>query len=212
MEKRRRIWKNCKRKYSFSSRAMTTRSARRCSPDILTAMTRSHGAHASRRLSMSIARAIWCWKSIRSVSWRPPILPLARLESLVDFHLVVAGEAVGFIGHADDSHQLGQHRIGHPRLARRGRMRRDAVRALITGADGEVDHLLGDGIERARRHHLFDAMPGPPQCGRIARQRLPEVVDPIRAARPHDVVINSPDFRTRVLVFDESQCRHVLFT
>src|SRR6266850_5098357 len=89
-------------------------------------------------------------------------------------------------------------------------MRGDAVWALIAGADGEVDHLLSDGIQCAWRHHFLHALPGPPQRRRIVRERLPEVIDPIRIASPHDVVIDSADFESRVPILNQTECRHVV--
>ena len=40
------------------------------------------------------------------------------------------------------------------------------------------------------------------------RQRLPEIVDPIRLPGGHDVVIHRPDFRGGLPVFDQSKSRH----
>src|SRR5580692_1245191 len=87
----------------------------------------------------------WCW----------------RLETLVDFHLVAAGQAIGLIGHPHHGHQLGEHSVAHSGLARAGGVRGDAIPALISRAYREVNHLLGDGVERARRHDLLDALPRP---------------------------------------------------
>src|ERR1019366_1109599 len=62
-----------------------------------------------------------------------------RLEGLVDFDLVSAGQAVGFIRHADHGHEFGEHGVRHARLARRGGVRGDAIGALVGGAYGHVD-------------------------------------------------------------------------
>jgi hypothetical protein len=40
------------------------------------------------------------------------------------------------------------------------------------------------------------------------RQSFPEVIDPVRLARGHDVVIDGADLRTGVLVFDETERGH----
>ena len=44
--------------------------------------------------------------------------------------------------------------------------------------------------------------------GGIVRQRFPEIVDPVRLAGGHDVVIDGPHFRAGVGVFDESESCH----
>src|SRR3954447_16871256 len=95
------------------------------------------GVSASPRPSTWTPKATWCWKSIRSAR-------SARLEGVVDLYLVSAGEPVRFVGHSDHGHQLGQHGVRHAGLSRRGGVRGNAVRALIAGADGEIQHLFGD--------------------------------------------------------------------
>src|SRR5258708_5835453 len=119
------------------------------------------------RPSTSTRKATWCWRWIKWASSR-------RLESLVDLDLVAGGVAIGFIRHADHPHQLSEHAVAHPRLARGGGMGSDAVSALVADADGDVDHLLGQCVQRARRHDLLDAEPGAAQRGRIVGDRLPK--------------------------------------
>jgi len=86
--------------------------------------------------------------------------------------------------------------------ARGGGVRRDAVAALVRHADGDVDHLLGQRIERARSHDLLDRFPGALQRDRIVGQHLSEIVDPVGLARRHDVVVNGAHLGTGVCVFD----------
>src|SRR5712691_12310451 len=126
----------------------------------------------------------------------------SRPEPLVDFHLVPARQAIGLIRHPDYCHQLGELLIGHAGLARRGGVGGDAVAALVAGADSDVHHLLGQRVERARRHHLFHGFPCAPQRYRIVRQSLPEIVDPICVASGHDVVINRAHVPRSVSIFN----------
>src|ERR1700733_5714651 len=83
-----------------------------------------------------------------------------RLEALVDFHLIAAGQAVALVGHPHYGHEFSEHGLAHTRLARARGMGGDAVAALLEGAHGQVDHLLGKGIKHARRHDLLDTLPG----------------------------------------------------
>ncbi len=87
-------------------------------------------------------------------------------------------------------------------------MRGDAVVAVVGDADGDVDEFFGEGIERAGRHDVLETFPGAfEQCG-IVSDGLPEIIDPVDFAGGHDVVVNGADFGSRVLVFDEWECRH----
>src|SRR5437762_83012 len=83
-----------------------------------------------------------------------------------------------------------------------------AAGAAIAGADREVDQLLGQRVERARRHHLLEAQPGAPQSRRVVCQRLPEIVDPVGAAGRHDVVIDGADLGVRFIILDQPHHRH----
>src|SRR5712664_1905455 len=65
-----------------------------------------------------------------------------KLELLVDLDLIPGDQLVGFVGHTNDRLQLVEHRVGHPLLARRRRMRGDAVRAIVGDADRDVQQLL----------------------------------------------------------------------
>src|SRR6266536_505045 len=131
-----------------------------------------------------------------------------RLEALVDFDLVAGDKLVGFIGHANDGLKLLEHGPGHAFAESGSGVRGDAVSAVVGDADGDVDHFLGEWIERARRHDLLDAFPGALEQGGIVRDGLPKIIDPIGFARNHDVVVNRAHFRAGVLVFDESECGH----
>ena len=132
------------------------------------------------------------------------------LELFVDFDLISGDKLVGFVGHPDDCLELVKHGVGHTFLACRRSVRSDAILALVGDTDGNVKHLLGERIERPGRHDLFDALPGALQSGGIVSDGLPEIVDPIRLASGHDVVINAADFRARVLIFDQSEGCHDL--
>src|SRR5579863_6640263 len=81
-------------------------------------------------------------------------LQSGSFESLVDGNLVAGREAVGFIGHAHDGHEFVKHFPGHALALRGSGMGSDAVRALVRGADRDIDQLLGQRVERAGRHNL----------------------------------------------------------
>src|SRR5262249_47468645 len=68
------------------------------------------------------------------------------------------------------THQLAEHRFAHSGLARRGGVAGDAIGAAIGDAHGEINHLLRQRIERARRHDLLHARPGAREQRRIMRQ------------------------------------------
>ncbi len=78
----------------------------------------------------------------------------------------------------------------------------DAIAAAIGNAHGKIDHLLRQGIERARRHHFLHARPGARKQRRIVRQIFPEIIDVIDPPRALDVVEHGADLRTGVAVFD----------
>src|SRR2546425_1705012 len=131
-----------------------------------------------------------------------------RAGHLVDLDLVAVGQAVRLVGHPDDGHQLAPHRLGPAAAARRRRVRGDAVVTAVGRAHREVDHLLGERIEGAGRHHRFERVPRAPERGRMAGQRLPEVVHAIDLPRRHDVVVDRADFGARFGVFDQFYARH----
>ena len=81
-------------------------------------------------------------------------------------------------------------------------MRGNAIVALVGDADGYISHFFGDEIERSRAHDLLDVLPGALEGGRIVRDGLSKIVDPVRLAGGHDVVADSADFGTGALVFD----------
>ena len=82
------------------------------------------------------------------------------------------------------------------------------MRALVGGADGEVEHLPGEGIEGSGSHDLFDAFPSAAQSGEIEGQGFPEIVDPVGVASGHDVVIDGAHFGRGIGVFEESEGGH----
>ena len=84
----------------------------------------------------------------------------ARLELLVYFDLVTVGQAIVGIGQADHRHHLVEHLVGHALLARRNRVRRDAVRTAVSEAYRQVDQLLHHRVERSGRHQLLGILPG----------------------------------------------------
>src|SRR5262245_36532784 len=129
-----------------------TPSARRSTHGILIAMTKSSGAHDLNPPSTWTTQAIWWWKSIGS-----GLLP--RFETLVDFDLIAGGEAVGFVGDADNRHHLGQHGVAHARFPGGSSVRGDTVAALVAGADRDVEHFLGQRVERAGRHDFLNVAP-----------------------------------------------------
>src|SRR5579884_2191617 len=94
----------------------------------------------------------------------------------VDLHLPAARKAIGLIGHAHHSHKLTEHLGRHTLLLRRRSVRGNTVSTLVRHADGHVDHLFGQRIERAWPHDFLNTVPGTAESDRIVRQRLPEVI------------------------------------
>src|SRR5437870_4627967 len=172
---------------------------------------------ASRRIRIASERRAFMGVSLRAEKDaasgaaslpRTPGALRRRAEHLVDLDLVAVSQAVRLVGHADDGHQLAQHRLGHAAAAGRRRVRSDAVVAAVGGAHREVDHLLGERVERARRHHRFECVPRASERRRMAGQGLPEVVHTIDLPRRHDVVVDRADFGARLGVFDQFDGRH----
>lgn len=65
----------------------------------------------------------------------------------------------------------------------------DAVAAAVDRRCGDVDQLLGEGIELAGfDHHFLDAGPGSLENGGLVGERSPEVIYEVRFARGADVV------------------------
>jgi hypothetical protein len=137
-----------------------------------------------------------------------PLTIQRRPELLVDFNLIAGDELVRFVGHANDGLQLLEHSLGHAFFESGSGVRGDAIMAVVGDADGHVDEFLGKGIERAGAHNLLDAFPGALQGGGIVSDGFPEIVDPIRLAGGHDVVIDGANFGARVRIFNEAECRH----
>src|SRR5258708_15890032 len=80
-----------------------------------------------------------------------------KLELLVDLDLIPGDQLVGFVGHADDRLQFVKHRVGHPLLARRRRVRGDAVRTVVGHADRDVQQLLRKRVQGARPPALLNS-------------------------------------------------------
>ncbi len=78
----------------------------------------------------------------------------------------------------------------------------DAVAALIGGADGDVNQVFCERVERAWAHDVLEAFPGAAQRGGISRESFPEVVDGIDFARRHDVVEDGAHLQGGVSVLD----------
>jgi hypothetical protein len=144
-----------------------------------------------------------------------PIILLSRydrrwllLELWVDLYLISRYELVGFVGHPDDGHHFFKHGIGHTFVLRRNGVARNAVSALVGYANGDVDHFFCQRVERAGSHDLLDRFPSALERSGIVPQRLPEIIDEIGFARSANVVVDGPNFRRRVFVFDEAEGRH----
>ena len=133
-----------------------------------------------------------------------------RAELLVNFHLVACHELIGLVGHADDGLQFRKHGVGHALFEGGGGVRCDAVVAIVSHTDGDVQEFLGQRIERAGTHDLLDAFPSALQCGGIVGDGLPEIVDPIGLARGHDVVVDGANFGACICVFDEAKSGHLI--
>ena len=71
----------------------------------------------------------------------------------------------------------------------------DAVVAAVGDGNGDVEHLLGLGIEHSRTHHLLDALPRALERNRIVGERAPEVVDELGFADGADLVKDGPRLR-----------------
>src|SRR5579862_4064732 len=129
-------------------------------------------------------------------------------EALVHRHAIAVGEAVGLVGHADDRDEFAQHLLRHAEPLCRGAMRMGAVLTGIGDADREVDQFLGERVERARRHHLFQALPGAFERRRVVGERPPEIVDPVGVAALFDVVEDGAHIGARRLLLDQRNNRH----
>jgi hypothetical protein len=92
------------------------------------------------------------------------------VEGRVDDAVAVGGP-VRFVGHADHSHQLAEHGFGYAGHAGARGMAGDAISAATGRAHGEINHLLGDGIERARRHDLLEPQPRALESGGVVPGR-----------------------------------------
>jgi hypothetical protein len=138
----------------------------------------------------------------------PSAAAAAVFERLVDLDLKSVGQRVGLVGHTDNGYQLGEHFAVHALRPRGRRMGVDAVGAAVGDADCNIDQFLGQRVQGAGSHHLLHAVPGALQQLGLNRRRFPEVVDPVRLARLHDVVIQVAYFGACLLLFDEFDGRH----
>src|SRR5450759_1991964 len=132
-----------------------------------------------------------------------PVWAIASsLERRIDGNPVAVGQPIGFVGHAGDRHHLAEHGLAHACLAGGRAVAGDAIGAAIGGADRQIDHLLGERVERARRHDLFDAFPGALERHWVARQVFPEIVHVRHVSGFLDVVIDRAHGGWGVGVFD----------
>jgi hypothetical protein len=65
----------------------------------------------------------------------------------------------------------------------------DAIAAAVCHADGDIDHLLDERVERTRRHHGSKAVPCPTQRLFIVGKIFPEVIDVVELPRGFDLVV-----------------------
>src|SRR5258708_32137003 len=169
----------------------------------------SRGAHCQRKRSQVSGFEI----EALLVFMRPDTCDLfsfagLRFEAVVDLDLIAGDEPIRFIRHANNGHQLFELGVGHAFVYCRSGMRSDAVFALVRDRDGDINHFFGERIERSGSHDLLDVFPSPLEHYRIVRDRLPEIVDPVRLARRHDVVVNSSDFGAGIGILDKAKDRH----
>src|SRR5437870_13801347 len=129
-------------------------------------------------------------------------------EPLVYRYAIAVGQLVGLVGHADDGDEFAEHLLGHAEPLRRRAVRMGAVLTGIGDADREIHKLLGQRVERTRRHYLLEALPGAPQSRRVVRQGLPEIVDPIGVACPLDVVEHGTHLGAGRILVDQRHRRH----
>jgi hypothetical protein len=131
-----------------------------------------------------------------------------RQEAGVHGDLVAGNESVGFIGHADDLLELFKHFRGHAFAEGGSGMGVNAVLAIIGDADGDVEELFGERIERAGIHDGFQIFPGALQKNGVVGNGFPKIVDVVRFARGHDVVVDRFYRWAGVFVFDETESGH----
>src|ERR1700730_10965437 len=136
------------------------------------------------------------------------IFIMLRFEAVVNFYLIPCNQAIGFVRHTDYRHQFFELRIGHPFMDCGSGMRSDAIVALVGHGEGNVNDLFGERIERSGSHNLLYIFPSPLQHHGVMRDCLPEITDPVRLARRHDVVVNGANFSARVSIFDKAKDRH----
>src|SRR5215471_19104509 len=119
-------------------------------------------------------------------------LPLERaslpIKRRIDRYAIAVGEPIGFVSHADDSHELAEHLLRHAGFSRRCGVAGDAISAAIGHAHCHVDHLFDERAQRAIRHHLLHTVPGSLEQRGVARKIFPEVIDVIDLADLLDVV------------------------
>ena len=132
------------------------------------------------------------------------------LEAIIDFNLITVAETIGPLAMPDHGHDLRQTAGRSSRPCAPPPCGTQCSSRIGWWRYGEVDHFLGERIERARRHDLLHRFRGSPQRRWIVRQRFPEIVDPIRPARGHDAPVDSANFRGGIRVFNQSESGHRL--
>jgi aldehyde dehydrogenase (NAD+) len=116
---------------------------------------------------------------------------------------------LGHEKHADDRHQLAEHRVAHAEFSRRRRVRTNAVLAPVCGAHRDGDHFFGQRVQSAGSHDFLDALPRTAQQVRVMGDRSPEVRHEVDSPALHDVVIDSAHFGARVFISDRlDECLH----
>src|SRR5271169_116348 len=89
-------------------------------------------------------------------------------------------------------------------------MTRSAVSAAIGDGNSQVDHLLYQGIECSRGHHLLEALPSTLERFRVVGEIFPEIVNVRHATRSFDIVIDGPNLDRAIGIFDRSRFAHVV--
>src|ERR1039457_3977788 len=92
-----------------------------------------------------------------------------------------------------------------------GAVRSDAILAPVGNADRHINEFLGERVERSRSHDFLRIRPHAPERWRMMRQYLPIIIDPIRLADRHDVVVYRTHVGRRLRIFNRRR-RRACFT
>src|SRR3974390_1606737 len=159
---------------------------------------------ATHNIFTTIVRSIMSPPSLLFLSLSRVTAPgqYSGLEGRVDRYPIAVGKPIGFVGHAGHRHDLTEHWVRHAGLAGSRGVAGNAVGAAVGHANRQINHFLGERIERAGRHDLLHAFPGALQGGRIAREIFPENIDVRHVTGPLDVVIDGAYARRGVCIFD----------